>query len=133
MGIICARLKRARNCSKIVAPISRLPADVLSRIFAILVGWDDLYCDHGLEPSESLKDWTSHATILSSVNAAWRNIRIESPSLWSQKSRKYMSTIHMVHGRKTKARPGGKASRGGCHLYLSNIDLDILYTFSLGI
>lgn len=79
----CAKLSAARNSSEQVVLISKLPVDVLSRIFAILAGWGHIHCDLGLRPDRSQKDATSYPVVLSSVCSAWRHIIVNTPLFWS--------------------------------------------------
>jgi hypothetical protein len=79
----CTVLKITTNSSKEVASITRLPTDVLIHSFDIMVGWDDLCCENGLDSKASMRDWKSYATVLSSMNTAWRNLMVNMASFWS--------------------------------------------------
>lgn len=77
-----ARLGATRNASEKIALINKLPVDVLSRIFAIVIGWDYIDCNFGL-PGESYRGAMPYAILLSSVCTTWRDIVTNTPSYWS--------------------------------------------------
>ncbi|KAF8605389.1 hypothetical protein BDV93DRAFT_521709 [Ceratobasidium sp. AG-I] len=71
-------LSRHRNQSKELAPINRLPAEILSQIFRFAV----CLCPHQLRNMTVAKPYI-YPDALAGVCSAWRRAAVNLPSLWS--------------------------------------------------
>lgn len=79
---VSATLNNARNYARNRTWISRLPVEILSPIFGVLVAWDDLHCNHKWGPHGSTRG-PSFTQILSSVSRLWRQVMTSTSSFWS--------------------------------------------------
>ncbi|KAJ7649027.1 hypothetical protein DFH06DRAFT_944798, partial [Mycena polygramma] len=77
------------DCNSLLAPVRRLPSEILAEIFALC--WDsftpfmeDVDCDSVSLPTEIAR--LAHAPLLnlSRVCVRWHNIALGTPALWSR-------------------------------------------------
>ncbi|KAH7338898.1 hypothetical protein B0J17DRAFT_767934 [Rhizoctonia solani] len=78
----CIRLKIKRNRSRRAVPINRLSEDILTRVFSIVIAWDDLSCDSILDTMKTRRKSRS-VLVLSGVSVAWRYIIVNTSSFWT--------------------------------------------------
>ncbi|CAE6514785.1 unnamed protein product [Rhizoctonia solani] len=82
LGDACTWLKVKRNRSPRVVPINRLSEDILMRIFATVIAWDNISCDFILD-TPTLRKKPRSVLVLSSVSVAWRYIVVNTSSFWT--------------------------------------------------
>ncbi|CAE7118968.1 unnamed protein product [Rhizoctonia solani] len=89
----CTLLKVQRNGSWQMVPINRLSEDILIRIFATVIAWDDLSCETIVDTVTGRKK-SGSVFVLSSVSVAWRYIVTNTSSFWTHLDVNVSSTTY---------------------------------------